>query len=304
MRTKWDINSVKNYCNSKKLELLSDSYSKMKDTLVFKCTCGTKFQTTFEKVVYRNKIKCNKCNNHSGFEKEKLNNELERFQLTIVGKQPQNTTDKFTVINKENMKLETNYNNLKKSKKLIFVSPNNVHSIDNIRTFLKNEKANVKLNSKVYRSYNRDKLCLICQCGEEYYTTWGDLRERKQFNCRQCGIKKRSGENHYFYNPNLTEEERARLRTTTFNSNIRDFRNLVFERDGYTCQICKRKSIKNQKTLLNAHHLNGFHWFEEGRYDFNNGVTLCETCHKGFHKIYGNLYNTKEQFEEYLKHAQ
>lgn len=60
------------------------------------------------------------------------------------------------------------------------------------------------------------------------------------------------------------------------------------------CQCCKGTS-KN----LNAHHLNGYHWFVEGRFNVENGITLCEDCHKQFHKLYGMRNNTKEQFEEF-----
>lgn len=65
------------------------------------------------------------------------------------------------------------------------------------------------------------------------------------------------------------------------------------------CKVCSKK-----KSPFNAHHLNGYHWYEKGRFDIDNGVTLCQECHKDFHKKYGRKFNTKEQFEDYLKHAQ
>lgn len=81
---------------------------------------------------------------------------------------------------------------------------------------------------------------------------------------------------------------------------------LLFERDGYICQCCGNKSGKGNPIKLNAHHLNGYHWCKEERYDINNGVTLCEYCHDAkyigsFHNIYGRKNNTREQFEEFLQ---
>ena len=71
------------------------------------------------------------------------------------------------------------------------------------------------------------------------------------------------------------------------------FRRQVLKRDKFKCQIC------NNNRKLIAHHLDGFHWCVFGRNDVNNGVTLCNVCHKRFHKKYGRRNNIKEQFEEF-----
>jgi len=69
----------------------------------------------------------------------------------------------------------------------------------------------------------------------------------------------------------------------------------VYERDGYKCICCSsRKSIC-------AHHLNGWSWYPQGRYETRNAVTLCYVCHKKFHDTYGKSKNTSIQFEEFLK---
>lgn len=67
-------------------------------------------------------------------------------------------------------------------------------------------------------------------------------------------------------------------------------------RDYFTCQICERRGIE-----LNSHHLNGWDWCEDERYDLDNGTTLCAICHKGFHDMYGYGQNTRTQFEEFKK---
>ena len=74
----------------------------------------------------------------------------------------------------------------------------------------------------------------------------------------------------------------------------REFKKIVLERDDYTCAICGKRGGD-----LAVHHLNGFNWDIENRYNPENGVTLCEPCHKYFHKQYGQGNNTKEQFDEY-----
>ena len=53
--------------------------------------------------------------------------------------------------------------------------------------------------------------------------------------------------------------------------------------------------------MINAHHLESFKNKIDLRFDVDNGVTLCESCHIKFHAKYTNRNNTKEQFEEFIK---
>lgn len=57
--------------------------------------------------------------------------------------------------------------------------------------------------------------------------------------------------------------------------NVREY---VLCRDGHTCQCCKGKS---KDEILNVHHIESRH---TGGNAPNNLITLCETCHTGYHK--------------------
>ena len=189
---------------------------------------------------------------------------------------------------------------LKRKKKTPIFHVSNPFTIDNIRHYISLNNIDCKLLSDIYQSSDRHKLDFKCKCGSKFTITWNEFYSRGKTYCDECGVKKRSGVNHYDYNPTLTDDERIRRRIITPNENMRVFRNQVFERDDYTCQCCGDKSTKGTKVILNAHHLDGYHWCEEKRFNPENGITLCKVCHEAFHKIYGRKNNTRLQFNEFM----
>lgn len=70
-----------------------------------------------------------------------------------------------------------------------------------------------------------------------------------------------------------------------------------FERANYTCQVCN--GIRSKDRELHAHHIDGWNWAIDKRFDEENLVCLCHDCHESFHKTYGKGNNTKSQFEEF-----
>lgn len=60
------------------------------------------------------------------------------------------------------------------------------------------------------------------------------------------------------------------------------WRKSVLVRDDYRCQHCWEKG---DKYTLNAHHIKPFKDYPDYRYDLDNGVTLCLTCHTRVHLL-------------------
>ena len=131
---------------------------------------------------------------------------------------------------------------------------------------------------------------LKCDCGNKAIASTKHLVSG---GTRSCGCLL-VGKNHPRYNPNKTNEERLKKRYILGKHSIDNFRNRVYQRDDYTCQICGEVGGR-----LHAHHLDGWNWAKDKRFDTSNGVTLCEDCHSKFHNVYGYGNNTKEQFEEF-----
>ena len=138
--------------------------------------------------------------------------------------------------------------------------------------------------------------CPVCASGFEVWKS--KLSYTKDNYCsRKCanigfGIKY-SRENSPCYNSNITDEERERQRHTPKNNN---WRNAIYERDNYTCQCCG----DNKGGNLRAHHILNYSEYLELRYEMENGIVFCESCHVRFHNIYGYKNNNKEQLNEYL----
>lgn len=129
-----------------------------------------------------------------------------------------------------------------------------------------------------------------CDCGSLTKTESSNLLSGKT---RSCGCAK--------INPNLSDEDRLRKhRYVLSGESAVKWRKKVFVRDDYTCQLCKLRNGNGKKIVLNAHHLDGWNWCKEKRFDLKNGITLCKDCHDAFHKEYGSGNNTKEQFEAFI----
>lgn len=98
------------------------------------------------------------------------------------------------------------------------------------------------------------------------------------------------------WNSNLTSEDRQDRRILpeynewTFN---------VKERDKFTCQKCQ----DNKGGNLISHHILGYIEYPNSRFDLDNGITLCDYCHKEFHHLYGYKYFTDTDFFEWISDA-
>lgn len=66
--------------------------------------------------------------------------------------------------------------------------------------------------------------------------------------------------------------------TTRVSSGYRSWRNSVFKRDGKQCRVCGSKSG------LVAHHIIPFSRDASSRFSVNNGIVLCEECHRKVHE--------------------
>lgn len=142
-------------------------------------------------------------------------------------------------------------------------------------------------------------LCL-CVCGKTKVVTADNLRRdiTKSCGCLHKEISNKiqfkKGSLHPRYDASISDEDRKYKRRD--DKVLKNFMKMVFLRDNYTCYFCKTKGDK-----LNIHHINNWKYYKDIRYDINNGICLCEKCHKAFHSFYGYSV-TQAHFNSYLNY--
>jgi len=128
--------------------------------------------------------------------------------------------------------------------------------------------------------------------GIEFLRAYGGKEENRIItSCRLQGI-------------NVSEFDgfrKSKIELIRTSSIYQEWRRFVFERDKYTCQCCGKVGGD-----LQAHHIENFSSNEDKRFDIENGVTMCISCHSpsykdSFHSVYGVYNNTLEQLNNYIE---
>jgi len=75
-----------------------------------------------------------------------------------------------------------------------------------------------------------------------------------------------SGENHYKWSGGHSRSIQKA-----------EWRNSIYKRDNYECQMCGKHGY------LEAHHIKPWKEYPDLRFDLDNGITLCLSCHYKVH---------------------
>lgn len=127
----------------------------------------------------------------------------------------------------------------------------------------------------------------LCECGslKELPTNCLDGRSKS------CGCLHRELTRARYTNFKKRSKRRAGLNSATWRRLVK----YIKIRDNNKCSLC------DGNFKLTPHHLNGWNWYIQGRYDEENLILLCDYCHNDFHSIYLKGNNTLFQFLEYIQ---
>lgn len=291
MSKKLTYEYVKGYFEEQGCELLEEEYKDNKTKMKYKCVCGN-----ISKIVFGSFQQGRRCMKCGGTEKHTFKYVKQYFldnNCRLLENKYINEKYKMKYVCKCGNTHYTNFNNFKKGRRCKECAGLEKHTFGYVKQyFLDNNCELLETNYKDTDTPMRYQ----CDCGMISKITFYHFRNGQR--CKKCSIKKRSGEKHFNYNPNLTDEEREVNKSRTNHFLYKRWRTKVYKRDDYTCQKCNSKGGQ-----LNAHHIESWASNKKIRLSKSNGITFCEKHHKEFHKKYGKINNNKQQLDAFLKTA-
>ena len=134
--------------------------------------------------------------------------------------------------------------------------------------------------------HQNEKVECSCGCGEliDKYDKKGRRKNYKVGHCKDGHFitERVSGGNNNHWKGGITPIN-EKIRTSIEYDN---WRKNVYKRDKYSCQICGKK-----KDIV-AHHIKAFADYPDLRFNVENGITLCRSCHFKVHR--GGCKTTKK----------
>ncbi len=276
---------VKQYFEKQGCELIEKDYKGDKTKMRYVCNCGGINEISFNN--FQRGKRCKKC---AGLEKHTFRYIKEYFLKydceLLETKYVNNRTKMEYICSCKNIS-KIRFSNFQRGQRCPKCGGTEKHTFKSVKQYFKDQGC--ELLEKNYKNSNR-LMSYKCSCGNKSKITFHRLKMGQR--CRKCGIAKNSGKNHCNYNPNLTDEERLLKR------DFKEYfywRKRVFVRDNYTCQKCFQRGCR-----LNAHHIINYSTNKSLRLIDSNGITMCLSCHKQFHKKYGIKNNNQQQLDEFL----
>jgi len=109
------------------------------------------------------------------------------------------------------------------------------------------------------------------------YTLGKHHSEETKRNMSEVRKGKQKGENNPAWKGGVTPLNNLIRKTKEY----KEWAISIYKKGKYICQGC---GIKCKAKNIIAHHIKSFTYFPKLRFDINNGITLCRSCHIKYHK--------------------
>lgn len=133
---------------------------------------------------------------------------------------------------------------------------------------------------KLSSNWQGGKITITCEhCGQEF-KVFPYRKDTAKYCSNSCLASAKTGENAKNWKGGIDLENKRARQSDEYDL----WRKEVYRKFNWTCNICGKKC--RGKDII-AHHIKHFSKYPKLRYDVNNGVTLCRSCHKKVHKEIG-----------------
>lgn len=199
---RYTIETIREIAKANEIELLSTEYKSCKHKLKFKCSCGTIFETTLDKVVNRGKTKCTDCLKKPIHDRYRFSNE--QVSQIIQSKGCEWISGEYITATSP-LLIKCNECGDSYTKTLNSFS-NNSHKGRCLKCARKHTNDGTRFSNEAVKQYiellgcewisgeytgNTSRLLIKCHCGELFETSLANMRSNshKKTSCEPCARK-------------------------------------------------------------------------------------------------------------------
>lgn len=159
---------------------------------------------------------------------------------------------------------------------------NRKYNINIVKDIFKSEGC--RLNEDAYIN-PKTKMKYTCECGRNAEINLDNFLNGRR--CQGCRVDKLYGKKDKEYRDKMYRKRKS--------PEYLLWRQEVLKRDVSSCKCCGEEN-----TQMNVHHIESFSRRPNIALEIDNGVTLCNECHKEYHSNFFHADATAESFHEFM----
>lgn len=306
---KYNLDEIREYLKYNNCTLLSTEYINCKQKIEYICSCGNMASRTFDKIINRSQkgVGCKECQKQKLSKQKLLSYEFvksyfeengctllskeykgNRFNLDYICVCGDKASISFAAFKDQGQRCKK-CGEIKRAKS--YSKAGGVTKLD--VCFYDTYEKHISYAEETRRAPDNNEILEVrcAYCGEWLKPTLNQMWHRITALNGKC--KTPGAENRFYCSKGCKQDcpvfgavERPKgLNPDKTRPGQSEFREMVLERDNYTCQICGHHDPCGE--FLVAHHVDPVACNPIESMDVDNGVTLCNDCHQHAHNLPG-----------------